>query len=151
MTNQLNFKLPKIDRDETKDAVEAALEKYQMYMLMDPSEFTPQITAKFKITPPSNNNQFHSSTESAAIQRMDLEKEQQIYMNRIRNAVNRLPFKERSVIVKRYMEHEDILDYMAYNELGYSERHYYRLKARAIYKLAFVLRIEVYEKEVKEA
>ncbi|MGH1232317.1 ArpU family phage packaging/lysis transcriptional regulator, partial [Bacillus toyonensis] len=42
---------------------------------------------------------------------------------------------------------EDICDYMVYNEMGMSERTYRRVKARAFYKLAFALRLEVYETE----
>ncbi|MYL50271.1 ArpU family transcriptional regulator [Halobacillus litoralis] len=142
---QLNFNLPEIDREETKKNVEAALEKYQIYLLMDPSEIAPKITSSFKITPPSNNNQFHSSTESTAIDRIDKEAERNEYIDKIRKAVNRLAYKERSIIIKRYMEDEDTLDYLTYNELGLSERHYYRVKSRAFYKLAFILRIEVYK------
>ncbi|WP_062513969.1 ArpU family phage packaging/lysis transcriptional regulator [Halobacillus sp. KGW1] len=145
---QLNFNLPEIDREKTRKNVEAALEKYHIYLLMDPAEIAPNITSSFKITPPSNNNQFHSSTESTAIDRIDKDEERRRYVEKIRRAVNRLAHKERSVIVKRYMEEEDMLDYIAYNELGFSERHYYRVKSRAFYKLAFILRIEVYKEEV---
>jgi len=38
-------------------------------------------------------------------------------------------------------------DYELYNEMGMSESKYYRLKARTFYKLAFILRIEVYKGE----
>jgi hypothetical protein len=36
---------------------------------------------------------------------------------------------------------------MAYNEIGISERTYRRNKSNAFYKLAFALRLEVYEIE----
>jgi len=54
---------------------------------------------------------------------------------------------QRDIIIKRYLEDEDICDYMVYNELGMSERTYRHVKDRAFYKLAFALRLEVYEKE----
>ncbi|MGG0327103.1 ArpU family phage packaging/lysis transcriptional regulator, partial [Bacillus mycoides] len=54
---------------------------------------------------------------------------------------------QRDIIVKRYLEDEDVCDYMVYNEIGMSERTYRRVKARAFYKLAFALRLEVYETE----
>ena len=54
---------------------------------------------------------------------------------------------QRDIIVKRYLEDEDVCDYMVYNEIGMSERTYRRVKARAFYKLAFALRLEVYEAE----
>ena len=38
---------------------------------------------------------------------------------------------QRDIIVKRYLEDEDVCDYMVYNEIGMSERTYRRVKARA--------------------
>lgn len=76
---------------------------------------------------------------------MDFERERENYIEWIRRAVNRLAPKEREIIVKRYLQDEEIFDYEIYNEIGYSERRYYRLKARIFYKLAFILRIEVYK------
>ncbi|MFA9457414.1 ArpU family phage packaging/lysis transcriptional regulator, partial [Halalkalibacter sp. AB-rgal2] len=43
---------------------------------------------------------------------------------------------------------EDEFDYQIYNDLGLSERQYYRIKSRAFYKLAFILKIEVVVEEV---
>jgi ArpU family phage transcriptional regulator len=40
-----------------------------------------------------------------------------------------------------------VFDYEIYNEIGMSERRYYRLKARIFYKLAFILKIEEYKSE----
>jgi hypothetical protein len=37
--------------------------------------------------------------------------------------------------------------YELYNEMGMSGRQYYHMKAIAFYKLALILRIEVYKKE----
>ena len=54
---------------------------------------------------------------------------------------------QRNIIIKRYLEDEDICNYMVYNEIGMSERTYRRVKARVFYKLAFALRLEVYETE----
>lgn len=144
---QMSFNLPEINRKETRDKVEAALEKYQIMLLMDPEEYEPKITASFNIAPAAPTNEFHSTTESVTIRRMDDERRRKKYINRIKNAVNRLNYNERSIIIKRYLVEDDIYDYEVYNELGFSERKYYRIKARAFYKLAFILRIEVYKKD----
>ena len=141
---QLTFKLPEIDRDATRTAVESELEKYQMYLLMDPEEHEPKITSSFKLVSSAPSNQFHSSTEETAIKKLDMENKRKDYLLKIQRAVNRLAYQERSLIVKRYLSDDDVYDYEVYNELGFSERKYYRLKARAFYKLAFILRIEVY-------
>lgn len=142
---QLNFNLPAIDREETKKAVESVLEKYKIYMLSQSLDKLPKVTQSFTLVPPCNTNEFHSSTEDAAIRNVDYEREREKYIRWVLNAVNRLAYQERSVIIKRYMGTEEMYDYELYNELGMSERKYYRIKARAFYKLAFALKIEKYE------
>ncbi|KAB2337750.1 ArpU family transcriptional regulator [Cytobacillus depressus] len=143
----MSFILPEIDREKTKQAVEAALEKYRFYLLTVPEEQLPKVTVSYSIVPPAFSNEFHSSTESVVIDKMDFEREREEYIERIRKAVNRLNYKEREIIIKRYLEDEEIFDYELYNEIGYSERRYYRLKARIFYKLALLLKIEVYKSE----
>lgn len=145
--SQLQFKLPEIDRELTKKAVESALEKYRFYLLTIPEEKLPRITPSYSLVPPSNTNEFYSSTEDAVINRVDGEKDRLEYIERIRRAVNRLGARERELIIKRYLEEDEIYDYEIYNDGGMSERRYYRIKARIFYKLAFILRIEVYKRE----
>jgi ArpU family phage transcriptional regulator len=145
---QLSF-LRDTDGEKTKEAVEAALEKYRMYMLTVPDEFLPRVTQTYSLVPPSNTNAFHSSTESAAIKKADFERERDEYMERIRRAVNRLNKTERELIIKRYMSIDEPYDYEVYNEMGISESKFYRIREKAFYKLAFALRIEVYKEEEK--
>ena len=145
---QMTFNLPEINRKETRDKVEAALEKYKIMLLMEPEEYEPKITASFSLASSAPTNEFSSTTEETAIKKMESERKRREYITKIKKAVNRLNHQERTVIIKRYINEDDIYDYEVYNELGYSERKYYRIKSRAFYKLAFILRIEIYnEKE----
>lgn len=144
---QMTFKLPEINRDATKEKVEAELEKYKFCLLLDSSDLEPTVTSSFKLVPGAPNNQFHSSTEEVAIKRIDEEKERKDFISKIQKAVNRLGYQERSIIINRYLNEDDVYDYEVYNALGFSERKYYRIKARAFYKLAFILRIEIYQQE----
>jgi ArpU family phage transcriptional regulator len=144
---QLTFKLPEIDREKTKVAVESALEKYRFYLLTVPEERLPKVTASYSLVPPSTNSEYVSSTERTVVEKVDFEQERDKYLERIVRGVNRLSRLERKIIYKRYLEEEEIFDYEIYNEIGMSERKYYRLKARIFYKLAFILRIEVYKSE----
>ncbi|WAA10826.1 ArpU family phage packaging/lysis transcriptional regulator [Fervidibacillus albus] len=144
---QITFQLPEIDRSATKKRVEAALEKYRFYLLSVPEERLPKVTATYSLVPPTHTNAFYSSTETVVVDKVDFERERDKYMEWIRRGVNRLNQKERELIIKRYLNHEDMYDYELYNEMGVSERKFYRLKARAFYKLAFILRIEVYKEE----
>lgn len=145
MGKQLSFMLPEIDREKTKEAVEAALEKYRFYLLTVPDEKLPKVTTTYSLVPSANTNTFHSSTEDAAIDKVDFERERTQYLERIIRGVNRLSKLEREIIFKRYLEDEETFDYEIFNEMGFSERRYYRLKSRIFYKLAFALRIEVYK------
>lgn len=145
MSKQISFKLPEIDRERTKEVVEAALEKYRFYLLTVPEEKLPKVTASYSLIPPAFTNEFHSSTEDAVIDKVDFERNRDDYIERIRKAVNRLSVKERELIIKRYLSEDEVFDYELYNDTGYSERKYYRMKARIFYKLAFILRIEVYK------
>ncbi|GIN86957.1 ArpU family transcriptional regulator [Heyndrickxia sporothermodurans] len=145
MGKQLSFKLPEIDREKTKEAVESALAKYQLYVLTIPEEKLPKVTSSFSIVPPTYTNEFHSTTEQAVIEKVDNEKERSEYIKRINKAVNRLGYKERAILIRRYMSAEDVFDYEVYNDMNMSERTYHRIKSRAFYKLAFALRIEVYK------
>jgi len=147
MLNQLSFVLPEINREETKKAVEAAFEKYRFYLLTVPDERLPKLTATYSLVPPINTNEFHSSTEDIAIRTVDFERERDKYIEWIGKAVNRLSPKEREIIIKRYLKDDEIFDYELYNELGYSESRYYRYKARIFYKLAFILKVEVYNEK----
>ena len=141
---QLSF-LRDVDGEKTKEAIEAALEKYRMYMLTVPDEYLPKITQTYSLVPPSQTNAFHSSTESAAIKKVDFERERDEYIEKICRAVNRLTKLQRELIVKRYMSIEEPRDYDVYNEMCISESKYYRERERAFYKLAFALGVEVYK------
>lgn len=145
MEKRLEFMLPEIDRVATKKAVEAALEKYRIYLLTLRLDQLPKVTQGYSLVL-AVTNQFHSSTEKIAIRNVDYEWEREEYIRRVINAVNRLSKWERAIIIQRYMSEEDVYDYEVYHELGMSERKYYRLKSRAFYKLAFALKIEVYKK-----
>lgn len=45
-----------------------------------------------------------------------------------------------------YMQSEEMYDYEVYAEMSLSQRKYYCIKAKALYRLAFALREEVYKK-----
>jgi ArpU family phage transcriptional regulator len=134
-----------------KKAVEAALEKYRVFLLTQSLDKLPKVTQQYSLVRPSNTNKFHSSTEEMAISNADYERERSEYIKRIVTAVNRLGYWERAIIIKGYMtEDEDVFDYELYNNLDMSERKYYRIKSCAFYKLAFAFKIEVYKKEESE-
>ena len=145
--NGITFSLPEIDRKSTREKVESALEKYKMCLLMAPIEYEPNITSTIKDLPSGPNNQFHSSTEDAAVNRLEEERERNSYINWIERCINRLNKNEKDVIVQLYTKIEEQMNYMVYGELGFSETKYYKIKADAYYKLAFIMRMQVYKSD----
>lgn len=151
--NYIDLQLTAINRKATKEKVEKELEKYRRLLLTEELDNLPVITSNYTLVPPSKTNHFYSSTESAAISMVDYQVERQKFINKILKAVNRLGYKERTIIIKRYMTTEQLFDYEIYNELHMAERTYRRYKSAAIYSLAFALKLVVYEddKEVEGA
>ncbi|OLP66055.1 hypothetical protein BACPU_11420 [Bacillus pumilus] len=143
--DQMNLDIPQIDEEKTRAKMKRMLDRYKILMLQTPEDFMPKITTTYTITPPSFSNQFHSSTEDAALNKMDWEIERDQYMKRIQRGINRLTQKERRILVMLYMQTEDMYDYEIYAEMGLSQRYYYRVKNKAYYRLAFALREEVYK------
>jgi ArpU family phage transcriptional regulator len=142
------FKLPEIDRKETQQNVENAIEAYRMALYTIPEERLPKVTATYSLVPPSNTNGFHSSTEDIAIDRADEDRARVEYVERFRKAVNRLSPREREAVILRYLGDEELFDYEVYNQLGMSESYYHqKFKPRIFYKLALALKIEVYKKK----
>jgi ArpU family phage transcriptional regulator len=141
----LDNQLDAIDRKATKEKVENELDKYRLMLLTQELDNMPKVTQNFSLTPPTNTNEFHSSTEEAAITNADYERERREFIKRVSMAVNRLGYKERAILIRRYMTEESMFDYEVYSELNMSERTYHRYKSKAFYRLAFALKLEVYE------
>lgn len=144
---QMQFILPEIDRKETRESVESLLEKYRIYLLQTSLDRLPSITAAYTLIL-NTGGLPSSSTESSAIANVDYESERKRFIECVVRAVNRLTRDERSIIIQRYLQEDEMYDYQTYAELNMSERNYFRLKARAFYKLAFALKVEVYKEEV---
>lgn len=149
--NQITFNLPEIDRESTREKVEENLENYRMCLLTEPVDYEPNITSSMKDIPITPSNQFHSSTEQAAINRLEEERKRKGFMNWVEKCVNRLNRNEKDIIVNLYFKYEEPMNYIVYNELGFSEAKYYRIKSDAYYKLAFIMRLQVYKEEIESA
>jgi len=144
VAKQISF-LRDVDGEATKCKVDQAFADYRMYMMIVPEDILPKVTPSYSLVPPSNTNAFHSSTEEAAMKRVDYEIERDNFMRKIQQAVNRLSKRERELIIKTYMTYEDVYIFNVYSEIGISETTYYRIRERAFYKLAFALHLQVFK------
>ncbi|MHB0802565.1 ArpU family transcriptional regulator [Bacillus thuringiensis] len=149
MNKQLSFKMPVLDEEETKNEVEKVFEEYRMYLSQMPSDILPKVTASYSIVPPSVTNEFNSSTENIAIERLQYEMARDKCMNWVHRAVNRLPKRERQIIHMYYMEEEKGYDPDIMDEVKLGRTTYYKVKGKALLRLAFSLRKEVFKQKAQ--
>lgn len=134
----------KIDEKRTKKAVERSLYKYREYLITLPSQLTPRITANYSIVPPSNTNEFFSKTETVAIERVMYEQERTSYMTMIHQAVETLKPDEKKIIIESYLMEEPLPDVEIWVSMTIGKTKYYQCKTKALLRLAFALKQEVY-------
>lgn len=146
---QLTF-LPKIDRRATQARLEEILENVRIYRRFGMIRHEMKVTASSKVRYHGPTNIVGKPAEDIALANVAMS-EREVKLQRlsfqIDKALSRFSKNQRDIIVKRYLEDEEVFDYMVYNEIGMSERTYRRNKSNAFYKLAFALRLEVYEVE----
>lgn len=107
------------------------------------------MTPSYSIVPPCVTNEFNSSTENTAIERMEYERNREKFMRWIHRAVNRLPKTERKIVIMFYMDEEMGYDPDIREEIGIGKTKYYQLKGKAILRLAFSLKKEVFKHDTE--
>ncbi|MFY0521181.1 ArpU family phage packaging/lysis transcriptional regulator [Lysinibacillus sp. UGB7] len=137
--------IPKIDEKKTKAALEYALFKYRDYLMTLPTDLMPTITPAYSLISPSNTNEFNSKTENVALERVQYETARNAYMEKIHHAVATLKSDERQIIIQRYLLEDMYYDVDIWIELGFGKTNYYKKKWQAMLRLAFALKIEVYQ------
>lgn len=135
-----------IDREATREAVERRLEAARLYESLGFVRREMKTVASSRPRYHGPTNEVTQPVEEIAIWNVDQEDQLKQQCEITQRAIQRLGRLERLIVLKRYMEEEDVYDYNVYSELHLSERKYYRLKSSAIYKLAFALRLERYRK-----
>ncbi|WP_353939946.1 ArpU family phage packaging/lysis transcriptional regulator [Bacillus sp. N5-665] len=152
--SQLTF-LSKIDRAATQEKLESLLEEVRIYKQFGMVREEMKVTPSYEVRYHGPTNTVENPLEDVALENIKRSEREQYLKNmsfRIDQFLSRLGNGragkiQRDIINKRYLEEEDMCDYMIYNEIGMAERTYRRWKSRAFYNLAFALRLEVYEAE----
>ncbi|MGU3369276.1 ArpU family phage packaging/lysis transcriptional regulator [Bacillus mycoides] len=146
---QLTF-LPKIDRKATQVRLEELPENVRIYRQFGMFRNEMKVTASCEVRYHGPTNMVGKPAEDVALANVAMN-EREVKLQRlsfqIDKALSRFSTNQRDIIIKRYLEDEEVFDYMVYNNIGMSERTYRRSKSNAFNKLAFALRLEVYETE----
>lgn len=136
--------LMEINREETRRRVEQELERARIYKTVGFVRRETQQTPSYEPRYHGATNTTSNQIENVAIFNVDSEARLKTAYDRVNAALRCLSRMERDIINMRYLEEEEAVDFNVYNELALSERSYYRRKSRALYKMAFAMRLEVF-------
>ncbi|WP_261302548.1 ArpU family phage packaging/lysis transcriptional regulator [Paenibacillus andongensis] len=131
----LHIEQEQIDRRATRKQVEDVLETVRMYRLIG--------YVRRERGAISGSNQVLKVKEQAAVYLSDTEEQLVGLCAEVEQALLLLDELEREMISKRYLQRDKLFDFLLFHELNLSERTYRRVKAKAIAKLAYMLRLEV--------
>lgn len=140
---QLTFDLPAMDSEQTRRRVEEHLETVRIYRQIGFVRREVSNTPNYEPREFQGTNSISKPAESTAVWNVDKEAELEQKSIMLDKALHRLSKTERELITRRFLEEEEIFDYNVCADMHMSERKFRRVKARAIYKLAFALKLEV--------
>ncbi|MNO29192.1 hypothetical protein D3C76_191000 [compost metagenome] len=136
MGKQLEMDIYKIDEEATTKAVEEYLNDAREYKITEYIPLEPSMTAGYSDMPRGSGTS--DQTGDIAIYNTDEQERRKRHVERAERAVNRLPQRQQKIIRAKYLDAdaEERWDYEVADEIGYSDRHYRRIKSFAIYRLA---------------
>lgn len=122
-----------VDKRATRKKVESLLETVRLYQTLG------------GVRRDSGRPYVQKVAEEAAEYSVTSTSEEQVVLLQaeVEQALSRLDEQEEEIIRRRYLQKEKMLDYLLCYEVNMSERTYRRVKARAMEKLAYMLRAEV--------
>lgn len=135
---QLDLGIYNIDRDATEEAVKDYLTKAKEYKITEFIPLEPSTTPGYSDMPRGYTGTTSDQTGDIAIYNTDEQERRRKHIERAEKAIGRLPYRQQKIIEAKYMEadSEEKWDYEIADDIGYSYRHYKRLKSIAIYRLA---------------
>lgn len=143
------FSSIEVDYCKTRKKVYKLFDRYRYLIELLPLEVTPRLTQNFSFIPPSTRQTLNGieSIVDKKLEREKLEDELQTLASLIDDSLNILSVEERIIIVRRYLQKEDdsYTDWQLYNELHLGRSKYYEIKKRAVNKLGFHFKMEVYK------
>lgn len=140
---QISMEIYEVDEEATKRAVEKYLMQAREFKVTEYIPTEQKVTPLYEIRFHGNTNVVGSPVESLVIKNMDEPERRRKHVDRAEKAVNRLGFRQRKLIRMRFLDEDYITDTDVAAELGFSDRHYRRIKSYAILRLATTLGLVV--------
>jgi ArpU family phage transcriptional regulator len=144
---QISFGIYEIDEEATKEAVEKYLLQAREYMVTEYIPLEPKVTPLYEPRYHGQTNAVGSQTEIIAVAIVDEIERRRRHVERVEKAVSRLGARQQKLIRMRYLDDDNVMDSDVAEALGYSTRHYRRLKSIAIYRLAAALGLVVLKED----
>jgi len=144
---QLCFGIYEIDEEKTKEAVELYLLLAREYKVTEYIPLDPKITPLYEPRYHGQTHKVESQVEKIAILNADEQERRRKHLERVEKAVSRLGARQQKLIRMRYLDDDNVLDVEVATALGYSTRHYRRIKSIAIYRLAAALGLVVLKED----
>lgn len=141
---QLVLDIYNVNEEATKAAVEKYLLQAREYKIIEYIPEEASTTASYNDMPRSAGLT-SDQTGDLAQRNIDEAMRRKKHIDRAERAILRLGARQRKLIELRYMNDDDVMDYNAAEELGYSDRHYRRIKSIAIIRLASILGLIVFD------
>jgi ArpU family phage transcriptional regulator len=145
--SQIILSTYEVDTEATKAAVEKYLLQAREYMVTEYIPLETKVTTLYEPRYHGRTNAVVSQTESIAVANVDEMERRRRHVERVEKAVSRLGARQQKLIRMRYLDDDHVMDSEVAEALGYSTRHYRRLKSNAIYRLAAALGLIVLREE----
>lgn len=139
----MEMDLYNVDEDKTRLAVEKYLNKAREYKVTEYIPEEPVTTASYSDMPRGGG--ISDAAGNLAIRTVDIMERRKKHVERAEKAIRRLGAKQQLVIRERYMNEDGVWDYDVARKIGYSDRHYRRIKSIAIYRLATSLGLLIFK------
>jgi len=133
-----------LDEEDTLRRVAERLESARLYKKFGFIRREIKITPSYAPREHGNTNAISKSTQDVAVWNVDRDEQMKHEYEEVINAVALLSKLQRQIIEKRFLEDEDVRDVNVFVELEKSERTYYYAKKKAMFRLAYALRLETY-------
>jgi ArpU family phage transcriptional regulator len=140
---QISMSIYQIDEEATKDAVEKYLGEAREYQVTEYIPLEQKTTPSYEPRYHGNTNTVSSPVENIALKNIEEQESRRKHIDRAERAISRLGSRHQKLIRVRFLDDDYVSDTDAAMELGYSDRHYRRMKSLAIYRLAGILGLVV--------
>ncbi|GKU78558.1 ArpU family phage packaging/lysis transcriptional regulator [Paenibacillus sp. L3-i20] len=140
---QTDFGNYKVNDSATKDAVEKYLLQAREYLVTAYIPEQQSITASYSDMPRSYTGMTSDHTGKLAARNVDEPERRRRHIERAESAISRLGAKQQKLIRARYLDEDNVLDLDVAADMGYSDRHYRRIKSETMFRIANTLGLVV--------